>query len=176
MFGLTGLVWVAPTVLERVLRVRSVPTDVTLTGILAAFVLLFVATLIPGFGETFGWRGYMLIWWAWHLPALVGIGMHTEVIGGAVVLNIALVLIFSLVPSMMNAVIFAYVWSSIQSLAVASVYHSPFVETRDSLQTTVGFGPFVELWWQNIVITLLGAVLLWKGGWMYLMHPPSTRA
>lgn len=53
-------------------------------------------TLIPGFGEEFGWRGYMLphlarrhsprkallihafIWWAWHLPAWVGMGARVQ--------------------------------------------------------------------------------------------------
>ena len=61
---------------------------------------------------------------------------------------------------MMHAVIFAYIWSTCQSLAVATVYHSAFDESRDALETSVGFGPFVDVVWQNVVLTLLGVVLL----------------
>ena len=49
---------------------------------------------------------------------------------------------------MMHAVIFAYIWSTCQSLAVATVYHSAFDESRDALETSVGFGPFVDVVWQ----------------------------
>jgi uncharacterized protein len=160
VFGLVVFVWVLPTVLE----------------------VRFVATLIPAFGEEFGWRGYMLprlarryavrrallvhafVWWAWHLPTLVGFGVRTEGVGGPV-LGVAVVLLISIVPSMMHAVVYAYIWSSTHSLVVATAYHSAFDETRDALETSVGFGPFVDVIWQNIVLTLLGVALLWKGSW-----------
>jgi uncharacterized protein len=58
--GLVVLVWVVPTVLELALGMRSVLAGVIGTEVLAVFVLRFVATLIPAFGEEFGWRGYML--------------------------------------------------------------------------------------------------------------------
>jgi membrane protease YdiL (CAAX protease family) len=164
---------------------RSLPVGTIATEILAVFVLRFVATLIPAFGEEFGWRGYMLprlaqrfsvrwalllhafVWWAWHLPTLVGFGARA---GGAAgpVLGVAAVLLISMIPSMMHAVIYAYIWSSTQSLAVATVYHSSFDETRDALESSVGLSPFVDVIWQNVVLTLLGALLLWKGNWRNL--------
>jgi len=198
VFGLVIFVWVVPTVLELALGMRSIPTGVIATEILAVFLLRFVATLIPAFGEEFGWRGYMLprlaqryavrrallvqtfVWWAWHLPTLVGFGARTEGVGGPV-LGVAVVLLISIVPSMMHAVVYAYIWSSTQSLAVATAYHSAFDETRDALETSVGFGPFVDVVWQNIVLTLLGVVLLWKGNWkldrgvMLEEHEPGWR-
>jgi uncharacterized protein len=76
---------------------------------------------------------------------------------------------------MMHAVIFAYIWSTCQSLAVATVYHSAFDESRDALETSVGFGPFVDVVWQNVVLTLLGAVLLWKGSGKHFAGHPSLR-
>jgi hypothetical protein len=76
---------------------------------------------------------------------------------------------------MMHAVIFAYIWSTCQSLAVATVYHSAFDESRDALETSVGFGPFVDVVWQNVVLTLLGAVLLWKASGKHLAGHPSLR-
>lgn len=199
VFGLVVFVWVVPTLLELALGIRSLPAGVIVTEVLAVFVLRFVATLIPAFGEEFGWRGYMLprlaqryavrrallvhafVWWGWHLPTLVGFGARTEGVGGPV-LGVAVVLLISIVPSMMHAVIYAYIWSSTQSLAVATAYHSAFDETRDALETSVGFGPFVDVIWQNIVLTLLGVVLLWKGNWkldrgvMLEEHKPGWRA
>src|SRR3712207_4434615 len=144
---------------------RSPPAGVIASEVLAIFVLRFVATLIPAFGEEFGWRGYMLprlargrsvrralllhafVWWAWHLPTLIDFGARIEGVGGPV-FGVAVVLLISVVPSVMHAVVYAYIWSTTQSLAVATVYHSAFDETRDALETSVGFGPFVDVVWQ----------------------------
>jgi uncharacterized protein len=185
VFGLVALVWVVPTVLELALGARSLGAGVIASEVLAIFVLRFVATLIPAFGEEFGWRGYMLprlarryavrralllhafVWWAWHLPTLVGFGTRTEGVGGGV-LGVAVVLLISVVPSVMHAVIYAFIWSSSQCLAVATVYHSAFDETRDALETSVGFDPFVDVVWQNVVLTLLGTLLLWKASRKHL--------
>jgi membrane protease YdiL (CAAX protease family) len=154
-------------------------------------VLRFVATLLPGFGEEFGWRGYLLprlaqrysprravlvhsfITWAWHLPVIVGMGMLTAGNAGAVGLTIAIALFVSLIPAKMNAVIFAYLWTGTQSLAVVSVYHSAYDEMRDTLVATIGLGPLASPW-EGIVGMLLGAVLLWKGNWKQLTCYRST--
>jgi uncharacterized protein len=191
VFGLAILIWVVPIVLELALGMRRLPVGVLVPPILAAFLLRFVATLLPGFGEEFGWRGYLLphlaqrysprravllhsfIWWAWHLPVAVSIGMITAGSAGAVGVTIAIVLLVSLVSTMMNGVIYAYLWSSTQSLAVVTVYHSAYDEMRDALETSVGFGPLASPW-DMIVNTLLGAVLLWKGNWKQLTRYRSA--
>jgi membrane protease YdiL (CAAX protease family) len=115
--------------LEPLLGLRSLPADVSVIAILRSFLLRFLMTLIPGFGEEFGWRGYMLphlarrytprkavlihafILWVWHLPALIAIGTVTRIEGvnAGVGVLIALTLLVSLIPSMMNAVIYAYI-------------------------------------------------------------------
>ena len=59
VFGLVVFVWVLPTVLEVALGMRSMPAGVIVTEVLGVFLLRFVATLIPAFGEEFGWRGYI---------------------------------------------------------------------------------------------------------------------
>lgn len=47
-------------------------------------------------------------------------------------------MLVSLLPAMMNAILFAYVWTVSQSLPVASVYHSAYDEVRDALQRGIG--------------------------------------
>ncbi len=178
-FALALFIFAVPTLLEPLLGLRILPASVPIIAILGNFLLRFSLTLIPGFGEEFGWRGYMLphlakrfkprtalllhgfIWWAWHLPALIGMGARQEE------LSIAFMLLITLIPSIMNAIIFAYVWTASQSLAVSSVYHSAYDEVRDAIEKSVGFGPLVSLWEMGMT-TLLGLILLWRGNWKRL--------
>lgn len=71
-------------------------------------------------------------------------------------------LLITLIPSIGNATIYAYLWRSTQSLAVASVYHSAYDEVREAIEHSLGFGPLVSIW-EMLVTTILGAVILWKG-------------
>jgi membrane protease YdiL (CAAX protease family) len=179
VFGLALFLWLVPVLLEFALGLRQSPRDLELSPILAAFLLTFVITLIPAFGEEFSWRGYLLprllatyssrralllhgsITWLWHLPFIVAMGLQ---LGGNPVASVPLVLAVSLIPTVMHAVVFAYIWSTTQSLAVATVYHSAFDEVRDTLEGSVGFGPLAD-YWQMVVLTILGLVVLWKAKW-----------
>ncbi|MEG4487154.1 CPBP family intramembrane glutamic endopeptidase [Microcoleus sp. D2_18a_B4] len=184
VFSLAIFVWVVPTILELVLGMRSIPKGVIVPEILGNFLLRFIATLIPAFGEEFGWRGYMLphlvkryrlrtalllhgfIWWAWHLPVIVGMGM-AEKLTDNIGTSIAIMLAITLIPSMMHAMIYAYIWTVTQSLAVVTVYHAAFDEIRDAIEASIGFGSLVEIW-QMLTLTVLGGLLLWKGNWKQL--------
>lgn len=176
VIGLVLFLWVVPSLIALGMG-RSMPSSLNTGQIIWIFVLLFV-TLIPGFGEEFGWRGYLLphlarrftirkavilhavIWWVWHLPVLIGAaaqdspGISTVV--GTVILGA--------IPGILHGVVFAYIWSSSRSLAVATVYHAAFDGVRDSLQMTLGFGAMTMLW-ANLTIIILGVVLLKKGNW-----------
>jgi uncharacterized protein len=184
VFLIAIFVWVVPTILELVLGMRSIPRGVVVPDIIGNFLLRFIATLIPAFGEEFGWRGYMLphlakrynlrtalllhalIWWAWHLPVIVGMGM-TEKLTDNVGISIAIVLAVSLISGMMHAIVFAYIWTVTQSLAVVTVYHAAFDEIRDAIEGSIGYGSLVEIW-QMLTLTILGGLLLWKGNWKQL--------
>ena len=179
VIGLALFLWGVPSLIALRLG-RSVPSVLSGEQIVWVFVLLFV-TLIPAFGEEFGWRGYMLprlarrftlrkavlihafIWWAWHLPILIGTAAQNSVniptIIGTVFLGI--------IPGILHGVIFAYIWSASRSLAVATVYHAAYDGVRDSLQMTLGFGAMTVLW-ANLFIMILGIVLLYKGSWRNL--------
>ena len=184
VFSLAIFVWVVPTILELVLGIQSIPRGVMVPDILGNFLLRFVGTLIPAFGEEFGWRGYLLphlvkqyrlrtallvhsfIWWAWHLPVLIAMGI-TEKLTDNIGTSIAIMLAVSLIPSMMHAILTAYIWTITQSLAVVTVYHAAFDEIRDAIETSIGFGFLVQIW-QMLTLTVLGGLLLWKGNWKQL--------
>lgn len=184
VFSIAIFVWVVPSILELVLGMRSIPRGVIVPDILGNFLFRFIGTLIPAFGEEFGWRGYMLphlvkryslrtalllhafVWWAWHLPVLVSMGITEKLIDN-VGFSIAIMLGVSLIPSMMHAIVYAYIWTVTQSLAVVTVYHAAFDEIRDVIETSIGFGPVVNIW-QMLMLTILGGLLLWKGNWKQL--------
>lgn len=179
VFGLALFLWLFPSVIEQLLGIYKPSQNVSTTTILAGFLFSFAITLIPAFGEEFGWRGYLLphlfarystrralllhgfITWFWHLPVLIVMGMQ---MGGNPLVSVPLVILISLIPAIMHAVVFAYIWSSTQSLAVATVYHAAFDEVRDSLEGSVGFGPLAQNW-QMVILTILGVALLWKAKW-----------
>lgn len=179
VFGLALLLWLFPAMLEFALGIRESPQDLELPSILATFLLSFLITLIPALGEEFSWRGYLLprllnryrprralllhglITWFWHIPFVVVIGLE---LGGNPIASLPLVIAVSSIPTIMHAVVFAYIWSSTQSLAVATVYHSAFDEVRDTLEGSIGFGPLAENW-QMVVLTILGVIILWKAKW-----------
>jgi membrane protease YdiL (CAAX protease family) len=188
VIGLALLLWVVPTILDLTLGLSKLPVRLTPSQIAWVPVLLFV-TLIPGFGEEFGWRGYMLprlarrhgarkgvllhgaIWWAWHLPVLVGAaaayGAGPLWSGGpdvSVAVTVVVLLAIGLVPTVLHAVVFAYIWSRSGSLAVSTVYHTAYDGIRDSLATTIGLGPLAGLW-SGLLLLALGAVLLWRSNW-----------
>lgn len=184
-FLLALFIFAAPTWLESFLGLRVLPADTSLSVIAGKFLVGFLLTLIPGFGEEFGWRGYLLpqlakrysprkatllhafIWWAWHLPAVIAIGARSGEPETPVWLSVAVVTLITLIPAMMNAVIYAYVWAATGSLAVSSAYHAAYDEIRDAIDHSIGFGPLVSPW-EMAVTTLLGLFLLWKANWKSL--------
>lgn len=184
-FILPFVLWTVPTLLGLILGTQNMPINFNLMDTMFLFVFSFVITLIPAFGEEFGWRGYLLprlarkhsikkallvqafVWWGWHLPVLVFSGINSRLIEGNVLLSIIILLAISIIPSMMHAIVFSYFWSTSYSLAVVTVYHSAFDEVRDTLESSIGFGPIVEIW-QMLLLTILGLILLWKGKWTQL--------
>jgi uncharacterized protein len=178
--------WFVPSVIESYLEINKTIGVIALANMTLMFSMRFVGTLIPAFGEEFGWRGYMLprlvekmgamkgllvhafIWWFWHLPILVGVGLKTQDVSSNPLINVSIILLVSIVPSMLHAVIFAYIWAETESLAVVTVYHAAFDEVRDTVESVVGFGPLVNIW-QMVVIIIVGGLLLWKADWNRLL-------
>lgn len=72
------------------------------------------------------------------MPAIVGIGLLQGGTGVNLIVTIIAVIIITLIPSAMHAVIFSYIRAKSQSLAVATVYHSAYDEIRDTMEVTTG--------------------------------------
>lgn len=188
--GLVLLLWAVPTLVDLSVGTLTLPTGLTGTQTTWIFVLLFV-TLIPAFGEEFGWRGYMLprllarhsvrkavlihalVWWVWHLPVLVGVAVQVGIasagemglpVSVAVPVTVTGVIIIGAVPAVLHGVVFAYIWTRSRSLAVATVYHAAFDGVRDSIHTTIGGGPIAGAW-AAFLLCILGILFLWKGKW-----------
>jgi membrane protease YdiL (CAAX protease family) len=175
-FILSLFLWLFPSILEQQLGIYHPAQSVNSCEILTEFLFSFVVTIIPAFGEEFGWRGYLLprlflkyserkalllhgiITWIWHLPGLVILALR---IGDILLFTIPVVLIISLIPTVMHAVVFAFIWDRSNSLAVATFYHSAFDEVRDSLEKSVGFG-ILGQYWQSLILTILGGLILLK--------------
>jgi membrane protease YdiL (CAAX protease family) len=175
--GLALFLWALPVLLEGIWQGESGERMYRWGDIGQGFATSFLITLVPAFGEEFSWRGYLLphllsrheprralllhglITWIWHLPFIVAMGLD---LGGNPAMSILVVLIVSLIPTVLHAVVFAYLWALSGSLAVVVVYHSAFDEVRDTLEAAIGFGAFAENW-QSIVLTILGALVIWRG-------------
>ena len=77
-------IWFAPSVFELISGMHKPAGQIIAANVLMMFLLRFAVTILPAFGEEFGWRGYMLprltaqygrikgllihsfIWWCWH--------------------------------------------------------------------------------------------------------------
>lgn len=179
--GLALILWFVPLIIEYVMGLNNGFSQTTVVQILQELLVGFTITLLPAFSEEFGWRGYLLprllkdystrkallihgfITWVWHVPFVVIMGMR---LGESLWIAIPGILLITVIPTVLHAIIFAYTWSVSGSIVVNTFYHVAFDEIRDSLQNTVGFGPLVEIW-QMLVITLLGIGLLWKEKWKF---------
>jgi membrane protease YdiL (CAAX protease family) len=192
VIGLVLLLWAVPTIIDLAVGTLSLPDHIT--GVQIVWIFVFLLGFAPCFGEEFGWRGYMLprlaqrfsprkavvihsvIWWAWHLPVLIGIGVHAGIataeeatipVSVSVSATVAAVVLLGAAPAILHGVVFAYIWTRSRSLAVVTVYHLAYDGVRDSIQTTISSGPIAALW-AVVVLTILGIVFLWKANWRNL--------
>lgn len=181
VFALALFLWLFPSIIERYFGWYVSTNEINLTTIFSGFLFSALITIIPAFGEEFGWRGYLLprllvtynyrkallihglVTWIWHLPFLIIIGLETD---NSQSWFVPIVIIVSFIPTIMHAVVFAYIWSRTASIAVVTLYHVFFDEVRDILQDKVGLG-IVGQNWQMLVLTGIGIVLLLKVKWRF---------
>lgn len=179
VLSLALFLWFFPSLLERKMEIYTAPENINWDLAIKGFLWSVVLTILPAFGEEFSWRGYLLprlfksynaqkallvhgfITWLWHLPFIVIMGIEY---GENPFFSVLLVLGVSLIPTIMHAVVFAFIWVKSQSLAVVTSYHVFFDEIRDALVASVGLG-FLGQNWQMLILTILGVYFLWKATW-----------
>ncbi|MEQ8924653.1 MAG: type II CAAX endopeptidase family protein [Fulvivirga sp.] len=180
-FLLALFLWFFPSVVEQVFNWYTPLDQINYSDITTTFIISFVITIIPAFSEEFGWRGYLLprllnkystrkalllhglVTWIWHLPFILDMGLNA---GENSLIYVPMVMIVSFIPTILHAIVFAYLWSRTASLAVATFYHVCFDEVRDTLEETIGLGTFAQNW-QMLVLTILGVWLLFMGKWYF---------
>lgn len=177
--GLAIFLWFVPRLLESLFGIKEISSNLSYSVLLMSIIFNFVVALIPVFGEEVGWRGYMLphllqqystrqalllhglVTWFWHLPIMYFMAINLNM---NLLLSVTSVLLISLIPTVMHAIVLAHFWSVSHSIAVSTVYHTAFDELKDSLDDNLGTDPFAEIW-QMVTVTLLGGYLLWKAKW-----------
>src|SRR6266851_2311931 len=114
------------------------------------------------------------MWWAWYLPSTIAVAVYAGVTAGlrwrmpvwlSVPTVVGLMVIATLVPVVLHAVILAYIRLRSGSLAVPGVYYGVFECVRDSVGAIKALDPLVVGLWANVVISVIGVRLLWKAGW-----------
>jgi membrane protease YdiL (CAAX protease family) len=187
--------WLAPTLVELYTGSARAAYNETVFSIIGAVGLSLLPLLVAGFGEEFGWRGYMLpriarkttprkavlihgaIWFLWHFP-LIGISVLFEGVslgkslGIPIFIAASVTLVLSIAAGTLAGVVFGYVWVFSGSLAVATVFHAFYDAVRDSIYLKICVGSLFS-WWPIIALCVLGLLVLWKGDWTRLQSRPA---
>ena len=144
--------------------------DHNITGgaLIVATLSLAGFSVIAGFGEEFGWRGYLLprlltdrrrsreilviigfIWGVWHLPVelssllkvgFVGTSSWASVIGLALLSGIQMI-----AASVALSFVFGAVWLKTRSIFLVSFIHGYFIGFRDAFGILLNYPPAFRL-------------------------------
>jgi len=157
--GLALFLLLFPSALEQLVGWYSPASKANLGTMLPTFSISFLIAIVPAFSEEFGWRGYLLprllnrykyrkalllhglVTWIWLLPFILVMAFDA---GENPWVSVPIVLAVSLIPTILHAIVFAYIWSRTPSLAVSTFYHVSFDEVRDTLEGTIGLGFLVK--------------------------------
>jgi membrane protease YdiL (CAAX protease family) len=179
--------WIPPWILDINLGYSSMPHR----GILVdwAFLAGWSAPILAlaALGAELAWRGYLLprlarsrspegaalvhslIWWVWRLPLFAAVyimeGRDLALLSGLPpAFTIPWVIGVAALAALMHGVIYAYFWVRSGSIIVVSLYHLLYAGLRDTMWLTMGFG-YITQWWGLVIVSLVGAYLIWRGDW-----------
>lgn len=176
--GLILLIFIVPSVLDILFGPRTM-APFTWNMVTLTLCVLFLGPIF-GFGEEFGFRGYLLprlwwlgsrkalvvlavIYWAWHLPVV----LPTMLTYQSSLLQIIPTLLIALLVTGCSAIILSYVWVRSGSIVVASVFHGLFDAARN-IMTYYLFqdaSPLI-LFSYSIIIVIIGLLMLWRVKWV----------
>jgi len=154
------------------------------SALIVAILSLAGLSVIAGFGEEFGWRGYLLprlltdrrrsreilviigfIWGVWHLPVglspllkagFVGTSSWVSVIGLALLSSIQM-----LAASVALSIVFGAVWLKTRSIFLVSFIHGYFIGFRDAFGLLLNYPQAFDLIRIVIVVPIWLVLYRW---------------
>ena len=186
-FGLPLLVFGTPVIISTL--IDGIPESFLWAAFWSTLAYIIVDCIF-GFGEEFGWRGYLLprlwwlgprravivnsiIWWIWHIPTVeLGFFLLAPVIAAKMNVSVADYysrVVLTQVPltflsGFFAGVIFCYVWMRSGSIVVASVFHGIWGTVRNL--SMLWTGNVLTSLLPLILIVVIGLLLLWRGRWV----------
>jgi membrane protease YdiL (CAAX protease family) len=186
-FGLALLVWGTPMLASTL--IDGIPADFKWAAFWSTLAYIFVDCVF-GFGEEFGWRGYLLprlwwlgprravmanavIWWIWHIPTVeLGFFLLAPIIAAKLNLSVGTYLQTVALPqiaitflsAIFAGVIFCYIWIRSGSIVVASVFHGLWGTIRNL--STLWTGNVLTSYLPIVLIIIIGLLLIWRGQWI----------
>lgn len=182
--GLPLLIFLVPALLDMLFGTR------TFGPLTPKFLMLTLVAIILGpifgFGEEFGFRGYLLprMWWmgprkaiiaaaiiyvVWHYPvSIIPFVINSINAGQLNLLTLATNIIGGLIITGSTAIILSYVWVRSGSIVVASVFHGWFDAIRNitiAYIFVINVNPISHAYYP-IFLIVLGGLLLWRFKWV----------
>lgn len=193
--GLPLIIFILPAVVDMLVGTRTLAPLTWKNTTLTLYVVFF--TPILGFGEEFGFRGYLLpriwwmgarkalivgaiIYWAWHWPVwLIPFVSTSMTNAGQLNLNMVIqmlpTILFGALLTGCTAIILSYVWMRSGSIVVSSVFHGYFDGLRNitMFYLLVNASALSNIYYVAFII-ILTLLLLWRGRWV-LPEPLELR-
>jgi len=176
--GLILLIFIVPAILDILFGTRTMASLTWNVFTLTIYVIILGP--IFGFGEEFGFRGYLLprlwwlgprkalivsaiIYWVWHwpvwlIPYLLSSPFNLEMLPG---------ILIAAMGTGCTAIILSYIWMKSGSIVVASVFHGWFDGARNITMLYLFINPSpLSSSYLLLIIIVLGLLLLWRGRWV----------
>lgn len=175
------LFWAVPSLVDLLLGNMAWNHDISRNEIIVVILSLAGFSLLAGFGEEFGWRGYLLprllsdpytargvllligiIWGIWHFPVALGPLLRTAVEGSTSWVSLTGPTLLSCLQMIGASIglsfIFGAVWLKSRSIFLTSFLHGYFIGIRDATWNLLGNGATVSLVIRLVLIVAIAVV------------------
>jgi membrane protease YdiL (CAAX protease family) len=159
LFGI--VCWVVPSLISKALGIQDWENEVAGDSYAVAALSLMGFSVVAGFGEEFGWRGYLLarlssnrrrareavvvvgfIWGVWHFPVALGPLLKAAMEGSPDLASMFVPTLSHCIrmvgSTLMLSFIFGAAWLKTKSIFLASFLHGYFIGFRDAAEILLG--------------------------------------
>ena len=181
------LLWLGPPFAALLFGKLSWYQDLSSDEITVIALSLGGFSLLAGFGEEFGWRGYLIprmlterkrtrevlvligfVWGVWHCAIDIG-PLFRVIVEGEVgwvsrIVPTLLHCLQSIAASIVLSLIFGAVWLKGRSILLASFFHGYYIGVRDTAALMFSYPPIFRL------VTLVVAMIAWFIAYRWLQE------